>query len=85
MKSLTTSLRTTAKSRRALCRALTRLRRVNAGLSEARLRHARSAVTPTARQPNVRVGTLFPNNQSALRPIISEKAPLNSALGIFDK
>jgi len=60
---------------------LTRLRRVNAELSGARLRHARLAVTPTARQPVVRVGPFFQHNQSASRPIMPEKTPLNSALG----
>jgi len=49
-------------------------------LSGARLRHARLAVTPTARQPVVRVGPFFRHNQSASRPIIPEKTPLNSAL-----
>ena len=59
---------------------LTRLRHVNAELSEARLRHARSAVAPPARQPNVRVGSFFRHNQSASRTIMPEKTPLNSAL-----
>jgi len=62
---------------------LTRLRRVNAELSEATLRHERSAVAPTAQQPNVRVGTFFSYNQPASRSIMTEKTPLNSAFRLL--
>lgn len=46
---------------------LTRLRHVNVELSEARLRHARLAVAPSARQPVVRVVPFSRHNQPASR------------------